>query len=190
MPGHEPTLQAIEGLQFFLEERLNKNTLSISVSEIPSGEKSTYTLSNITSLEEEHRDNFTDANSTTLYAYCIILDGEYITDNVLGIAYYNTSTALFGTNIAANSGTPPVLPSREKVEETILSHEFGHLLGLVGSGSPVQSDHKTDNGSHCTTENCLMDPTIENGGFFENFSGEVPKLDPLCIEDLQANGGR
>lgn len=190
MPGYEATQEAIDGLQSFLEQRLNKTTLSISTSEIPSDGKSTYTLSNVIDLEGIHRDNFTDANSTSLYVYCIILDGKYITSNALGIAYYNTSTALFGSTIETNSGTQPDLPSREKVEGTVLNHEFGHLLGLVGSGSPVQSDHKNSNSLHCTVENCLMNPNIENGSFFENFSGEVPELDQLCIEDLQANGGK
>lgn len=190
MQGHEPTSEAISSLQSFLEQRLNKSTISITVTEIPAGGQSTYTLNNVRTREVDHRDTYTESSGSTLYAYMIILDGKYIDDNTLGIAYYNTSAALFGGTIESITGSPPVTPSKEKVERTVINHEFGHLLGLVGSGSPLQSEHKTENSSHCTTDGCLMEPAIETVNFFENFSGEVPELDELCIQDLQANGGK
>lgn len=189
MEGFEPTTEAISGLQSFLEQYLNKSTISINLSEIPSS-GGTYTQSQIQSLEEEYRDNYTDASEATLYVYVIILSGEYFQENTLGIAFYNTSAALFGGTIERISASPPVTPRREKVEGTVLHHEFGHLLGLVGSGSPAQADHKTEGSPHCTTSGCLMEPSIDNTNFFENFSGEVPALDDLCIQDLQANGGK
>lgn len=190
MEGYEPTEEAVKGLQTFLEERLNKSAISITVTEVTSGGGGTYTLSEVRSMEESNRNTYTEASGTTLYAYALILDGKYTEDNVLGIAHYNTSTALFGETIANITGSPPITPSRQVVEGTIISHEFAHLLGLVGSGSPQQSEHRTENTSHCTTGSCLMAPAIENTGFFQNFSGEVPDLGQLCIEDLQANGGK
>lgn len=189
MEGYEPTAEAISGLQSFLEQYLNKSSISINLSEIPaSGD--TYTQSQVQSLEEDHRDNYTESSGSTLYVYVIILSGKYFQENTLGIAYYNTSAALFGGTIESISGSPPLTPGRQEVEGTVLNHEFGHLLGLVGSGSPVQADHKTEGSPHCTTSGCLMEPSIDNTNFFENFSGEVPTLDDLCVEDLQANGGR
>jgi hypothetical protein len=189
MEGYEPTPVAINGLQSFLERYLNKTNITITLSEIPST-GGTYTLSQVRSLEEDHRDNYTEASGTTLYAYIMILSGEYFQENTLGIAFFNTSAALFGGTIESISGTPPLAPDREKVESTVINHEFGHLLGLVGSGSPIQSGHKTEGSPHCTTSGCLMEPSIDNTNFFANFSGEVPTLDDLCVTDLQANGGK
>ncbi len=102
--------------------------------------------------------------------------------------------ALFGQTIDEISGSFTG-PSRAQIEGTVIRHEFGHNMGLVGNGSPHpegQESHQTDQsqGSHCTTDGCLMVPAVQTGDIFQNFSGEVPELGQLCIEDLQANGGQ
>ncbi len=177
-----------------MEERLNKQNISLSTpTQIDAESQSSYSSNDVRAIEEEYRDNYTEAGSSTLHVYFLVVDGEFGQNpNVLGIAYWNTSVAFFGETIANASGTPPTAPTREKVESTVFRHEFGHNMGLVGIGTPHISSH-TDhqNGeSHCSTDGCLMEPAIETANFFENFSGEVPELDQLCIEDLQANGGK
>jgi predicted Zn-dependent protease len=191
---HEPTQEGLNSLQTFLEERLNKQNISLSTpTQIDAESQSSYSSNDIRAIEEEYRDNYTEAGNNTLHVYFLVVDGQYSQNsNVLGIAYWNTSVAFFGETIANASGTPPAAPTREKVESTVFRHEFGHNMGLVGIGTPHISSH-TDhqNGeSHCSTDGCLMEPAIETANFFENFSGEVPELDQLCIEDLQANGGK
>ena len=192
MPGHEPTQEGLNSLQTFLEERLNKQNISFSTpNEIDAESQSSYSSNDIRAIEEEYRDNYTEAGDNTLHVYFLVVDGEYSqSSNVVGIAYWNTSVAFFGETIASASGNPPVSPSREKVESTVFRHEFGHNMGLVGNGTPTQTNHKTDGSAHCTTDGCLMDPSIETSDFFSNFSGEVPSLDEACITDLQANGGK
>lgn len=194
MPGYEPTQEGLNSLETFLQERLNKQNISFTTpNEIDAESQSSYSSNDIRAMEEEYRDNYTEAGDNTLHVYFVVVDGEYSSNsNVLGIAYWNTSVAFFGETIASASGTPPAAPSREKVESTVFRHELGHNMGLVGIGTPHISSH-TDhqNGdSHCSTDGCLMEPAIETANFFENFSGEVPSLDQLCIEDLQANGGK
>ena len=84
-------------------------------------------------------------------------------------------------------------PSLEVLETTVVNHEFGHLLGLVNAGSPLQSDHQdTEHGKHCTEQDCLMYYTAETGEGIINMlsGGSVPSLDAQCIADLQANGGK
>lgn len=199
MPEHEPTQDAINNLQTFLEERLNKQNITIlDPTEVPSGNQDSYSAGDIRNLErqEEYRDNFTQPGSNTLHVYFLIVDGEFSDQsNVLGIAYWNTSMAFFGETIRNATGMPPAAPSREKIESTVFNHEVGHSLGLVGNGSPHppgQESHQTDEsqGKHCTVDGCLMEPAVRTTDFFANLSGEVPDLDPLCIEDLQANGGK
>lgn len=192
MQGHEPTQQGLDNLQTFLEERLNKQSISLSTpTEITPESQSSYSSDDIRALEEEYRDNYTEAGDNTLHVYFLMVDGEYSSNsNVLGIAYWNTSVAFFGQTIEDISGTPPAAPSEEKIESTVFRHEFGHNMGLVGNGTPTQSDHKTSNSAHCTEDGCLMEPAVETANFFENFSGEIPPLGEFCIEDLQANGGK
>ncbi|NGP77663.1 peptidase [Balneolaceae bacterium YR4-1] len=190
MEGYEPTQEGLNSLKTFLEERLNKNSISFTTTQIAAGGQSSYTTEDISAIEEEQRDNYTETGSSTLHAYFLIVDGEYSDSNVLGIAYWNTSMAFFGQTIEDISGTPPTAPSRQQVEGTVFRHEVGHNMGLVGNGTPTQSDHKTSGSAHCTTDGCLMEPAVETGNIFQNFNGEVPNLDQLCIEDLQANGGK
>ncbi len=192
MEGHKPTEEGLNSLQTFLEERLNKQSISLSSpSQIDAESQSSYSADDIRAMEEDYRDNYTEAGENTLHVYFLVVDGEFSDNsNVLGIAYWNTSVAFFGETIESVSGSPPTAPSREKVESTVFRHEFGHNMGLVGIGSPTQSNHQTDDGSHCSTNDCLMEPAIETANFFENFSGDVPELDEYCLEDLQANGGK
>lgn len=191
MPGYEPTQEALDSLKLFLEQRLNKTSVTIRTpTQIPSGGKQAYTAADVRDLEQEHRNNRTGAQSTTLESYFVIVDGEFDQANVLGIAYYNTSMAFFGPTIdSAGSGVGA--PSRRKIEGTVFRHEFGHIMGLVDSGTPARSSHTTSDGQHCNSDSCLMEPAVETSDYFANiFDGDIPNLDELCIDDLQANGGR
>lgn len=190
MEGYEPTQEGLNSLRTFLENRLNKSNITFTTTQITARGQSSYSNDDIANIEEEERNNFTETGSNTLHAYFLIVDGEYTQSNVLGLAYWNTSMAFFGQTIDDISGTPPTAPSEQQVEGTVFRHEIGHNMGLVGIGTPTQSDHKTDGSAHCTTDGCLMEPAVRTGDIFQNFSGDVPELDQLCIDDLQANGGK
>ena len=190
MEGYEPTEETLNNLKSFLESRLNKSNITImSPSSIEAGGQSSYTANEVRDLEEVHRSEFSEEN--TLAVYVIILDGEYSQSNVLGIAYYNTSAALFGKSIQNASdgiGSNP----KSLIESTVLQHEFGHLLGLVNNGVEMQENHQDDgNGNHCDNEHCLMYYAVETSDFFTSLlGGEVPELDANCHADLAAAGGK
>jgi len=194
MPGHQPTQAGLDSLKTFLQKHLNKQNITFRTpTEVPSGGQSSYTASDIRSLEDEHRQNFTEAGDDALQAYFLYVDGEFNDgdeggSNVLGIAYWNTSMAFFGQTIEdVSSGIGA--PSEEKIEGTVFRHEFGHNMGLVGNGTPTQSAHQ-EQGAHCTEDGCLMEAAVETTNFFANtFDGEIPDLLQFCNEDLEANGG-
>ncbi|MEX0720741.1 MAG: hypothetical protein WD059_08750 [Balneolaceae bacterium] len=194
MPGYAPNERALDSLQAFLEQRLNKTSITIlEPSEISAAGQNTYTANEIRNLEQQHRNQFTE--DETLAAYMIIVDGRFEQNNVLGIAYYNTSNAFFGVAYEdATSGFGA--PSRYRTEAISFRHEFGHLLGLVGipnSGTDMQRDHKdAEHGSHCNDNSCLMYWAMERPDLIEQFlvGEEIPGLDANCINDLQANGGK
>ncbi|MDR8394366.1 hypothetical protein NC796_24670 [Aliifodinibius sp. S!AR15-10] len=195
MEGYDPNEEALASLKTFLEERLNKTSVTIlEPTQISSGGQDHYSASEVRDLEDQHRDNFTEGEK--LAAYMIIVDGKYEQDNVLGIAYYNTSNAFFGVAYDEVSGGVGQ-PSRYKTEATSFRHEFGHLFGLVGipnSGTEMQENHKDpdpDHGNHCDDDTCLMYYAMESTDVFGSFfGGEIPSLDQNCIDDLQANGGK
>ncbi len=188
--GFQPTQNALNNLRSFLQNRLNKTTISISLDdEIPSPGNSPYSPQEAYDIEKEHRNTYTEGN--TLAAYFLILDGQFEQENVLGFAYFNTSMALLGGTIANNSGSFNQ-PSRETMETTVFQHEFSHILGLVGNGTPTVQDHQDEaNGAHCDVDTCLMYFAVRTSDFASNLmGGNVPELDSQCIQDLQANGGK
>lgn len=190
MQGYEPTQEGLQNLESFLSDRLNKSTVTImEPEEIPASGESSYTANDIRDLEREHRTQFSSENE--IAAYFIIVDGEYSESDVLGIAHFNTSMALFGpkfNEVSSGIGSP----SKEDVETIVLRHEFGHILGLVNNGVDMQTNHQdTDNGRHCDNDQCLMYYAFRNADLFANiFGGNIPELDENCVADLQAVGGK
>lgn len=190
MPDYAPDPEALDSLEAFLERRLQKTNVSILLpTEIPSGDQSTYSAEDVRNIEQEYRTHFSTDTGDTLRTYMLIVDGEYSDSNVLAIAYYNTSTAYFGATVEDVS-TGFLAPPRTMVEGTVYRHEFSHIMGLVGNGTPLQTAHQTDGSAHCTTDGCLMEPEVETTNYFENLrGGDIRELDELCLEDLRANGG-
>ncbi|MBA2563113.1 MAG: hypothetical protein H0V14_09415, partial [Chitinophagaceae bacterium] len=80
--------------------------------------------------------------------------------------------------------------TRTQLLTTLLKHEFGHLMGLVDQGSPMQTPHRDfTNGAHCINPECLMYYNIEtaDAGILNN---PIPSPDANCMADLKANGGK
>lgn len=194
MENHAPTATAVKNLENFLIKYLNKpEGVVIKQREIPSSKLSAYAVSDIKKIEDEHREEYNSAE--TIAVSLFFLDAEYAGNSgnakVLGIAYRNTSMAVFQKTVKENSGGI-TQPSRSIVESTIINHEVGHLLGLVDIGTNMVIDHQDkDHGHHCNNKNCLMYYTVETTDFLDNLiGGSVPELDDNCKKDLKANGGK
>ncbi|MBC2838124.1 membrane metalloprotease [Robiginitalea sp. SC105] len=194
-PGLRPSDQTIQNFQAFLLDRLNKpDGITLTIQEIGSPGQEVYSTQDVRDLEDTVRTLFTTEGNLVVCG--IFLDGSFEgnTENgsVLGIAYRNTSFVIFGETLREFSGQP-LAPSTAVLESTVLNHEFGHLLGLVNGGTPMQDAHQdTEHGRHCTSEDCLMYWTAETGeGLLNRISGgTIPSLDAACIQDLRANGGK
>ena len=189
--GFRPTDAGLQALQTFLNARLNKpGGIEIRLGaalQIP--QRASYSLNDIRALEHQHRTVYTEG--TTIAAYLLFLDGEYAGgSNVLGIAYNNTSMAVFDEQILQHTGGP-LEPAQHTVEATVANHEFGHLLGLVNNGSTMQTEHQDEpNGEHCDNPDCLMHYTVRLSDFVSNLLNGMPQLDQNCLDDLRANGGK
>ncbi len=194
MPGYEPTQQALDSLKSFLQKRLNKSSISIKSPDlIEAGNQNAYSANDIRAIEKENRSHYTNyetAGADTVWTYFVFVDGEFTQENVLGIAYYNTSMAFFGPTIHDNSGGVGQA-DRYKLEATVFNHEFGHNMGLVANGSPMQENHQDQgNGQHCTEENCLMYYSVRTTDYSSILvDSPIPDLLEYCRADIQANGG-
>ena len=189
--GFRPTDAALQALSTFLNARLNKpGGIEVRVgAALPVPGRASWSLSDIRALELQRRTVYT--SGTTLAAWMVFLDGAYADGaNVLGIAYNNTSMAVFEQKIMDNTGGP-LEPAQNVVEATVANHEFGHLLGLVNNGSPMQTEHQDEpNGEHCDDPNCLMHYSVRLSDFVSNLLGGMPQLNQQCLDDLRANGGK
>jgi predicted Zn-dependent protease len=188
--GFRPSDEGLQLLEAFLNERLDKpGGIEIQVDEpLDIESQPTYTVAQVRAIEDQNRTAYT--GDGTLAVYLLFLDGEYDEQaNVLGIAYNNTSMALFEEKVKQHSGGA-LEPSEATVEGVVASHEVGHLLGLVNNGSAMQTEHQDEgNGRHCDNENCLMHYAVRTTDVIANLLDGMPELDQDCIDDLQANGG-
>lgn len=190
--GAEPDAATISSFQTWLEGIINKpNGVTIESSTVTNPGLAPYSGEDLRNFEDQTRTEYNDGTELTMFIF--ITEGSFTSDNVLGVAYRNTSFALFGGTIEENTGGLGQ-PSESLVTQTVLRHEMGHLLGLVNIGTPMQTDHQdTANGNHCDVESCLMYYAVESGDFIGNIVGgsnTPPSLDSQCMADLRANGGK
>ncbi len=190
MPGFQPDPASLTNLSNFITALANKPSgVQISSREIPASGKPKLTLADITAIELANRTVFN--NGSSLGIFLLYADADYTEDRVLGIAYKNTSMAVFAKTIMNNSGGINQV-SRMKLESTGLLHEMGHLFGLVNLGTNMQVAHEdTGNAKHCTNISCLMYFATQSnmmGGIL--LGGPIPELDANCRNDLRANGGK
>ena len=190
--GHEPNQAALDNLKEFLELRLNKSKgISFTQKSINSPNNYSYTADDLRDLEDKHRTQY--AQNENLTAFIFYADEEYAGNTsqskTIGLAYGSTSMCIFEKTVANNSGGLGQV-SRKNLETAVLIHEFGHVLGLVNTGTPMVQNHESAPG-HCDNENCLMYYASETGSLTGFIGGDpMPELDSQCIEDLQANGGK
>ena len=190
MQGYAPDAAAISHVISTLSTLVNKPMgINYITKEIDAAASPTLSVNDVIEIERLNRTKFSDGDQLALYI--LYTNGTYSSGNVLGVAYKNTSTAVFGKTIYDNSGGITQV-SRTKLEATVMEHELGHLMGLVDLGSAMQTNHKdAAHGNHCNNASCLMHYSSETTdilGFL--LTGNIPALDANCRADLQANGGQ
>ncbi|MDC7996119.1 membrane metalloprotease [Altibacter sp. HG106] len=194
--GFRPMQETIDGFQTFLQNRLNKPGGVVFVETVidpPPG--APYNSTEIREIEEANRTQFT--TDDTIAVYVFFSDGSSFGDSsnsvTLGTAYRNTSMVVYEKTLRdiSSSTTLPVL------EATTLHHEMGHILGLVNiSEDDIHTEHEDEfRAKHCFVEECLMyfdasGLTKSEVARFLERRAQAPNFDPLCIEDLQAKGGK
>jgi hypothetical protein len=189
MPGFSLQPATITYVTNFLSSYTKKGNYQVIQKQIAASGKDSLSLQEIDKIERQNRTQFNTTNQVAVYI--LITDGTYNPTNTLGFAYRNTSITLFGKALQNFSGGFFQV-SRTKLEATTLEHEFGHLLGLVNNGSPMQANHVDPaHPKHCINKSCLMYYETESGAVLGNLSsGSIPTLDANCHNDLIANGGK
>lgn len=182
--GFPPSDFAREKLQSTIEEICHKDrVVEVKGEMIPQhpGRKR-YDRDRIEGMLDEYRDY--ERGSGSMVLYILYLDGEWNDKpNVLGLSLGRQNIVIFKQTIISVSQRSPNLDI-EVVEASVLIHEFGHILGLVGIG--YDSGHENEDHKHHCDESegrCVMSYTVEIRVGQES---EPPPLDfcTLCKEDI------
>ncbi|MFC4720736.1 membrane metalloprotease [Geojedonia litorea] len=192
--GNQPTQAAVNNLVSFIGARTYKpGGITVQSRSIPSPGLSPYTTQEIADIESANRTLYNTSNTIAVWAFFADgkAEGDTNTQVTLGTAYRNTSFVIYEATVKSLSGGA-FEPSTSVLESAVMQHEFCHILGLTNLGAPMQSAHEDPSHSkHCDVESCLMYYAAATGeGITMVSGGNVPELDPQCIADLQANGGR
>lgn len=193
--GFEPSTTAINNFVSFLQARTYKpNGISVIKKAIASPGKATFSVLEIAAIEDANRTKYNTTDQIAVW--CLFIDGKSVLDTsttvVLGESYRNTSFVIFEKTIQGLSDSP-LEPSRSLLETTVITHEFGHILGLTNLGAVMQTNHEdTAHPKHCNAASCLMYWASETGKSVSNSvsGGIAPQLDAQCLADLRANGGK
>jgi hypothetical protein len=193
--GFEPSAKSVTNFISFLNARTFKpGGITVVKRAIPSPGKARYTNQDIVAIEDANRTKYNSSDQIAVWAFFV--DGESASNTdtgvILGTAYRNTSFVIYEKTVQGLSDSP-FEPDRSLMETTVITHEFGHILGLTNLGSPLQSNHEdSEHAKHCAVESCLMYWSAESGSGISNMvsGGSVPELDSQCIADLRANGGK
>ncbi len=142
----------------------------------------------------------------TIKMHIVFLDGRYAEDTdsfkILGLAWASTHLVVFKDTIESlcQGGLAGPLSQTLRArlcastELGIWTHEVGHLLGLVGNGLPLTTDHQDhDHGAHDTDDGCIMYYAYQGQALVDLFrtrllAGGEPDLgfDAACLADIAA----
>ncbi|MCH9661741.1 MAG: hypothetical protein K0U54_12625 [Bacteroidetes bacterium] len=192
-----PTEEAIENFRAFIEARVHKSSgVSIVQTIVEDQPGSPFSIGDIIDIETNLRTEYTSGDKLAVFMY--FTNGRSSNDTetsfTLGTAYRNTSMVIYESTLKLltqqNTASLPVL------ESAVMNHEFGHILGLTNIvNDDIHQVHEDPSqAKHCIVDECLMYFDATNIGrtnvrrMLEK--GAVPQLDPLCIADLQAKGGK
>ncbi|HEV2686237.1 MAG TPA: hypothetical protein VGW79_06335 [Actinomycetota bacterium] len=143
--GRRPTKQALDHLISILQREAVKPDGVFDMFDDPiPATKSSYSLNDLVGLEARYRRLHSTGSVATIWIAA--LNGSYAGGSAtLGVAFRATAAVIFEDQIqqAAN-----VFVSASAIERSVITHETGHLLGLVNVGYRSHYDHEDPQHPH------------------------------------------
>ena len=165
--GFRPTATAINALVDFLKTHTFKTDIELIYKELPLTGENELSLQEVADLETENRTVYNEDDTLGIYIYftdaAASSDGSNNGSVTLGGVYRNTSMVIYEPTVQIISNQSSSITVAD-VETATLSHEFGHLLGLVNLGTPMVNPHEESSAlNHCNQIGCLMRAEIQLG---------------------------
>ena len=185
-PGYNPESSTVSLLKQRLGQVCDKpDGIRIELNEIEFAESSTWTAEKVREVGHETMDA---APQTSVLRWHVIMpQGKYSDESVLGVAVDASTIALFPDSI--NDATSIFNPriSAEDIENSVMVHEFGHLLGLVNLVYTSPANHEdSEHPGHSNNEDSVMYWAIESLTVDAWLNGDLPtEFDQDDLDDLE-----
>ena len=174
-PGNAPKSESIATLKSRLASVCDKpGGITVSSTETTFSNSGPWTADDVSSSAHETRESGPIAQEGVLRWHIIFPDGKYDDDSVLGVAVDASTIAIFQDSVDEAEGLFG-RPSRDDVENAVIIHEIGHLLGLVNLvyESPVNHEDSNHKG-HSNNEDSVMYWAVETVGIRQFITGDIP----------------
>lgn len=173
-PGYKPESTSTDMLLERLESVCDKpQGIQIQFSETSFSNEDIWSANDVRVAGWDAKSN-DPRDGSTLYWQVLFPAGVYEDSSVLGVAVDASTVALFKDSIddAENIFRRP---SAEKIENSVLVHEVGHLLGLVNTVYTSPADHEdSEHPGHSNNEDSVMYWAIESASIANFFDNELP----------------
>lgn len=202
--GQQPPTDALTYLEARLEEVVDKpGGVEIRRGEALAPHGGSWSQKDV--LDTDGRTRDLETGGGTVVLHLMFLDGRYAPNaDVLGVTYTSSTgsgrvtssgpIAIFSEAIRGAACPPPlgICLNEQAIWRAVLVHEFGHAMGLVDLGAPMQRDHEDDeHPGHSTNQNSVMYYAVETVNVANVFrNGPPTTFDADDKADLCALGGK
>jgi hypothetical protein len=206
VPGLQPRPATTAALRATLGDILDKpdGIRAVDAGALePVGSDHEWTFEELDALATEVFDDAPDDGEIRMNV--MFVDGSYSHPETggitLGLAWGHRHIAMFAETIESGcraAGLGLIGPLQEQAcaaaELGVLTHEVGHVIGLVDNGLTMVEDHRDpDHGHHDISRDCVMYWAYEGDGLFDTLAqrllgGEDADLqfDAPCLGDIGA----
>jgi hypothetical protein len=179
-PGAKPDAPQLGRLTSVLQRYSGKDP-KVLLDTVSIPQQGNYTAEEVINITKSKRTCYSDQNTTCLFL--LFLPGTFESSHTLGVAFTATSIVLMETQFQQASN--PIMSS-DRIAEGAITHEIGHLFGLVNLVGRSPRNHEDPaHPGHSNNSSSVMYWAVEDLSISSILSGGPPNsFDPDDEADI------